>query len=104
MIIIYVLIAIVSVGHLDFSAIAANEDATLSLAANAFMGPTGGIMIAIAAMLATSLCYQRNLLRFGSADISDCQNGPVAQRTGKGFSWPTTRRNDSVRRSHADRG
>lgn len=67
-IIIYVLIAIVSVGHLDFSAIAAHSDATLSLAANAFMGPTGGIMIAIAAMLATSSAI--NATFYGSGRLT----------------------------------
>ena len=53
-IVIYVLIALVVVGHLEFSAIAKNPDATLSLAARSFMGSGGAVMIAIAAMLATS--------------------------------------------------
>ena len=53
-ILIYVLIALVVVGHLDFPAIAQDPDATLSLAAHAFMGAGGAVMIAIAAMLATS--------------------------------------------------
>ena len=53
-IVIYVLIALVVVGHLDFAAIEKDPDATLSLAAHAFMGTGGAVMIAIAAMLATS--------------------------------------------------
>ena len=67
-IVIYVLIAIVSVGHLDFTAIAAKPDATLSLAAHTFMGPTGGIMIAIAAMLATSSAI--NATFYGSGRLT----------------------------------
>lgn len=66
--VIYVLIAIVSVGHLDFAAISANPDATLSLAARAFMGPAGGIMIAIAAMLATSSAI--NATFYGSGRLT----------------------------------
>ncbi len=67
-IVIYVLIAIVSVGHLNFEAIAAKPDATLSLAAHTFMGPTGGIMIAIAAMLATSSAI--NATFYGSGRLT----------------------------------
>lgn len=67
-IVIYVLITAVCVGHLDFSTIAAEPDATLSLAANAFMGPWGGIMIAIAAMLATSSAI--NATFYGSGRLT----------------------------------
>jgi len=67
-IVIYVLIAIISVGHLEFATIAANPDATLSLAARAFMGPAGGIMIAIAAMLATSSAI--NATFYGSGRLT----------------------------------
>ncbi|MDG2011995.1 MAG: APC family permease, partial [Pirellulaceae bacterium] len=67
-IVIYVLIAIVSVGHLDFATIASKPDATLSLAARAFMGPSGSIMIAIAAMLATSSAI--NATFYGSGRLT----------------------------------
>lgn len=67
-IVIYVLIAIVSVGHLDFATISAKPDATLSLAASAFMGPSGAIMIAIAAMLATSSAI--NATFYGSGRLT----------------------------------
>ncbi|MCH2182561.1 MAG: APC family permease [Mariniblastus sp.] len=67
-IVIYVLITAVCVGHLEFSTIAAEPDATLSLAANAFMGPWGGIMIAIAAMLATSSAI--NATFYGSGRLT----------------------------------
>jgi amino acid transporter len=51
---IYVLIAIVVVGHLDFAEVAQNSDNVLSVAAQRFLGRTGFIVIAIAALLATS--------------------------------------------------
>ena len=67
-ILIYVLIAVVVVGHLDFTAIAKNPDASLSLAARAFMGPGGALMIAIAAMLATSSAI--NATFYGSGRLT----------------------------------
>ncbi|HJO24517.1 MAG: APC family permease [Myxococcota bacterium] len=67
-IVIYVLIAIVVVGHLDFKVIAADSDATLSLAAQSFMGSGGAAMIAIAAMLATSSAI--NATFYGSGRLT----------------------------------
>ncbi len=51
---IYVLIAIVVVGHLSFPEVAKGSDRALSLAAHQFMGKTGFIAIAVAALMATS--------------------------------------------------
>jgi len=50
----YVLIAMVVVGHLDFSEVAKTSDHVLSVAALDFMGRGGYLAIAIAALLATS--------------------------------------------------
>jgi len=50
----YVLIVMVTVGHLSFTEVAKVRDYTLSAAAEAIMGRTGFIAIAIAALLATS--------------------------------------------------
>lgn len=50
----YVLIAIVVVGHLSFAEVARGSDHVLSVAADDFLGRTGFVVIAIAALLATS--------------------------------------------------
>lgn len=50
----YVLIAGVVVGHLSFEQVAASRDYALSVAAQSFMGRLGYVGIAIAALLATS--------------------------------------------------
>jgi hypothetical protein len=51
---IYVLIAMVVIGHLGFAEVAKSSDHVLSVAARDFMGGTGYIAIVIAALLATS--------------------------------------------------
>lgn len=51
---IYVLIAMVVVGHLSFSEVARDSDRALSVAAEQFMGGAGFVAIAIAALMATS--------------------------------------------------
>lgn len=50
----YVLIVMVVVGHLSFTAVASGSDNALSVAAEEFMGRTGYIGIAVAALMATS--------------------------------------------------
>jgi amino acid transporter len=51
--VIYLLILVVVIGHLTFSEVAAVSDYALSGAAESMMGKAGHVMIAIAAMLAT---------------------------------------------------
>jgi len=51
---IYILIAMVVVGHLGFAEVAKASDHVLSVAAQDFMGRTGYVAIAIAALMATS--------------------------------------------------
>lgn len=53
-ILIYVLIAMVVVGHMSFAEVTKYSSHALSVAARDFMGSTGFIMIAIAALMATS--------------------------------------------------
>lgn len=53
-IILYMLIAMVVIGHLNFTEIARNSDNVLSASARQFMGKSGYIIIAVAALLATS--------------------------------------------------
>lgn len=53
-IVLYLLISTVVVGHLTFGLVAAHSDYSLSEAASHFMGRTGSIMIIVAALLATS--------------------------------------------------
>jgi len=50
----YILIVMVVVGHLSFTAVARDSDTALSVAAQDSMGRTGYIAIAIAALMATS--------------------------------------------------
>lgn len=53
-ILIYVLIVMVVIGHLSFADVAGESDRSLSAAARQFMGQGGFIAIAVAALLATS--------------------------------------------------
>ncbi len=53
-IVLYVLITIVVLGHMSFAEVAAHSDYSLSVAAQAFMGSTGYILVTVAALLATS--------------------------------------------------
>ncbi len=53
-IVVYVLIVTVVVGHLSFAEVAAASDRALSMAAEQFMGRTGSVAIAVAALMATS--------------------------------------------------
>lgn len=53
-IVVYVLIVTVVVGHLSFAEVAAGSDRALSVAAEQFMGRAGFIAIAVAALMATS--------------------------------------------------
>jgi amino acid transporter len=50
----YVAISAIVVGHLDFAAIERHSDYVLSAAADAFFGPAGGVLVIVAALLATS--------------------------------------------------
>ncbi len=68
-IVLYMLILIVVVGHLSFAQVAKDTDTALSVAAQDIMGRTGYIAIAVAALLATSSainasCYSTGRLAY----------------------------------------
>jgi len=67
-IILYVLITVVVVGHLSFADIATNSDQVLVTAANACIGKAGVIIIAVAALLATSSAI--NATFYGSGRLT----------------------------------
>jgi len=67
-IVVYILIVVVVVGHLDFETIKRNADDTLSVAAHAFLGTGGHVMIVIAALLATSSAI--NATFYGSGRLT----------------------------------
>ncbi len=60
-IVLYALIAVVVVGHLTFAAVTMHSDYALSVAAQAFLGRGGFVMIVIAALLATSSAINATL-------------------------------------------
>jgi amino acid transporter len=64
----YVLIAIVVVGHLTFAQVAKDSDTALSAAAQDMMGRTGYIAIAVAALMATSSAI--NATFFGTGRLA----------------------------------
>lgn len=65
---VYILVSMVVVGHLKFSAIAAEADYSLSVAAHSFMGMGGHVMIVVAALLATSSAI--NATFYGSGRLT----------------------------------
>jgi uncharacterized protein len=67
-ILLYVLIAVVVVGHLGFSQVAKASDTALSVAAQDIMGRAGFIAIAVAALMATSSAI--NATFFGTGRLA----------------------------------
>lgn len=67
-IVFYVLISAVVLGHIGFETVKAHSDYTLSVAAQSFMGMPGHIMIVIAALLATSSAI--NATFYGSGRLT----------------------------------
>ena len=61
----YVLIAVVVVGHLSFASVARQSDYALAVAAQSFLGQGGFVMIVIAALLATSSAINATLYGAG---------------------------------------
>ncbi len=64
----YVAIATVVVGHLDFPSIARHSDYVLSTAAEDFLGSAGGVLVVAAALLATSSAINATL--YGSGRLA----------------------------------
>ncbi len=63
----YVLIIVVVLGHMSFSAVADSSNYTLSAAAELFMGRSGFVLLAIGAILATASAINAGL--FGAAKL-----------------------------------
>jgi amino acid transporter len=90
-ILLYILIAFVTVGNLPLAKIAAAKDYALAAAAQPFLGHFGFVMIAIAALLAT--CSAINATLYGSARISyiiakDGELPAILNKEGKKASMP----------------
>ncbi|MEZ5561044.1 MAG: APC family permease [Pseudomonadales bacterium] len=75
--VLYVLVALVTVGNLSLDRIVAARDYALAEAARPFLGPSGFTLIAIAAMLSTASAVNATL--YGAARLSYCiaQNGEL---------------------------
>lgn len=75
-IVLYILIAVVVLGHLDFEQIAADSDRTLSVAAHSFMGPAG-VIVTIAALLATSSAINATFYGAGRLTYTIAKSGEL---------------------------
>lgn len=64
----YVLIVMVVLGHLSFGQVAAESDYALSVAARSYLGMPGHVMVVIAALMATASAINATL--FGSGRLS----------------------------------
>ncbi len=69
-IVLYVLVALVTVGNLPVAKITAAKDYALAEAARPFLGPAGFTLIAVAAMLSTASAINATL--YGAARLSYC--------------------------------
>ncbi len=76
---IYVLTVIVVVGHLSFTEVAESHDYALSVAAKDFMGKTGYIAIAIAALMATSSAINATFYSTGRLAYIIAKSGQLPQ-------------------------
>lgn len=65
---VYVLIAVVVIGHMSFAMIRANSDSVLSAAAQTLLGNTGTLLLIIAALVATSSAI--NATFYGSGRLT----------------------------------
>jgi amino acid transporter len=85
---IYVLIALVVVGHLDFAQVARVSDHVLSVAAADFMGRAGYIAIVIAALMATSSAINATFYGTGRLAYTIARSGELPrelERTMRGL-------------------
>lgn len=73
----YMLIAMVVIGHLGFPEIAANSDNALSVAARQFMGKAGFIIIAIAALVVTVSAINASFYSTGKLAAVIAQSGEL---------------------------
>lgn len=76
-IVIYALIAMVVVGHLDFAEVAQGSDHVLSVAADDFMGRAGYVAIVVAALLATSSAINATFYGAGRLAYTIARSGEL---------------------------
>jgi len=74
---VYVLIAVVTVGHLSFAEIAADRNQVLAAVANRMVGSTGHIMIAAAAVLACGSAINATLYSSGRITYTVARSGQL---------------------------
>lgn len=72
----YILIAVVVLGHLDFAQISAHSDYALSFAAHSFMGQAG-VIVTIAALLATSSAINATFYGAGRLTYTIAKSGEL---------------------------
>jgi amino acid transporter len=82
---IYVLIVIVVVGHLSFIEVAAGSDRALSVAAEQFMGRTGFVTIAVAALMATSSAINATFYSTGRLAYIVAKTGELPKTLERSF-------------------
>lgn len=76
-ILVYVLIALVTVGHVSFADIATVQNHALTSVARSLMGPTGHVMIAIGAVLACASAINATLLSSGRLTATIARSGQL---------------------------
>jgi amino acid transporter len=76
-IVMYILIAVVTVGHLTFTEIAADSTQVLAAVANRMMGPAGHIMIAATAVLACGSAINATLYSSGRLTYTVARSGEL---------------------------
>ena len=84
-IVIYMLIVAVVVGHLSFAEVAKDSDTALSVAAQDVMGRTGYIAIAIAALLATSSAINATFYSTGRLAYIIAKTGELPSELKRSF-------------------
>lgn len=82
---IYVLIAMVVVGHLGFTEVARVSDHALTVAAEEFMGRTGHLFVAIAALMATSSAINASFYSTGRLTYIIARSGELPKEIERTF-------------------
>lgn len=83
--VLYVLISMVVVGHLSFAEVSAVSDQALSVAANDFMGRAGFIAIAAAALLATSSAINATFFSTGRLTYIIARSGELPKELERSY-------------------
>jgi len=82
-IVLYIFIVIVALGHLSFEALARVQNFSLSAAAEAFMGRTGFVLLAIGAMLATASAINADFFGASKLPIMLAEAGEAPKKYGR---------------------